>query len=216
MRTHKAHFWVPKILQSRRFFDQNRRFWGLMTLKSYPHHLYVQKMFLEDFGPFLASKKFLGCGAHPHTHFRPSENSVVGVFIRKKCYFCKFLAVSVKHPNGFLQDTLQVLRAQGSKKSRKMPKSIFTHQAHPFWDISIFCFSGPQKATFWRKVLLFCALWVQILVWGAPKYFSRKVWSKKMILHTLDAFQWSKLMPTQLFELGYFSRFLRVLRQYFL
>ena len=143
-------------------------------------------------------------------------NSVTGVFSRKNCYFCKFLAVSVKHPNGFLQDTLQVLRAQGSKKSRKMPKSICTHQAHPFWDFSLFCFQVHKKTTFWRKVLRFCALWVQILVRSAPNCFSRKVWSEKMILHTLDTFQWSKLMPTQLFELGYFSRFLRVLRQYFL
>ena len=102
------------------------------------------------------------------------------------------------------------------QKSRKMPKSICTHQAHPFWDFSLFCFQVHKKTTFWRKVLRFCALWVQILVWGAPNCFSRKVWSEKMILHTLDTFQWSKLMPTQLFELGYFSRFLRVLRQYFL
>ena len=180
-----------------------------MALKSNPHHLYVQKLFQEGFGPFLAPKNFLGCRTHPQTHFRPSENSVTGVFSRKNRYFCKFLAISVKPPNGFLQDTLQVLRAQGSRRSRKMPKTICTYRAHTrhihFETSTYSVFQVHKKATFWRKIFLFvpfgCKYWFGVHPIVLAEKFGARRWfyipwtifnDQNLCLHNslnLDTFQ---------------------------
>ena len=98
-----------------------------------------------------------------YTHFRPSENSAIGVFSRKNCYFCKFLAVSVKHPNGFLQDTLQVLRAQGSKKVVKCQK-VSAHTRHTHFETSAYSvFLVHKRQHFDEKCCVFvpcgCKYW---------------------------------------------------------
>ena len=74
---------------------------GLRALEPKPHDVYGQKKFWEGFGPSLPPKKILGCGAHPQTHFRPPENSVVGVFLRENRDFYKFLPMSPKYQGGF-------------------------------------------------------------------------------------------------------------------
>ena len=95
------------------------------------------------------------------------------------------------------------------------PKKYVHTPGTPILRLQTILFFGPQKGNILTKNFFICALWVHILVWSTPNYFSRKAWSEKIILHTLDTFHWWKLMPTQLFEVGYFSSFLRVLRQYF-
>ena len=172
---------------NRRFFGQNRRFLGLRALESKPHGFYGQKKFGGGFGPSLLPKKILGCGAHPETHFRPPENSVVGVFLGENRDFYKFLPMSSKYQGG----SPRYLTGWGrhiDPNKPFAPQKVCVHTRHTLSETSKKSFFWSTKRQHFDEKIFVCALWVQILVWSAPNCFSRKVWSEKIVLHTLDTF----------------------------
>ena len=143
---------------NRRFFGQNSRFWGLGDLWSEPHHCYGQKIFLCNFGFCLAPKKFLGCGAHPQTHFRPSKNSAACVFLRKNRDFYKFLPISAKYPIGFDEVPYRLWGHMGPKKA-VAPQKVCAHTRHTFFEASKYpCFRSTKRQHFDEKNFYLCLI----------------------------------------------------------
>ena len=107
------------------------------------------------FGPSLLPKKILGCGAHPQTHFRPPENSVVGVFLGENRDFYKFLPMSPKYQGGSPRYLTGLGRHIDPKKPFA-PQEVCVHTRHTLSETSKKNhFFGPQKGNILTKKSLF-------------------------------------------------------------
>ena len=143
---------------NRRFFGQNSRFLGLRALWSKPHHCYGQKNFWVSFGLCSAPKNFLGCGAHPQTHFRPSENSAAGVFLRKNRDFYKFLPISAKYPIGFAEVPYRLWGHMGPKKA-VAPQKVCAHTRYTHFEASNYpFFRSTKRQHFDEKYFCLCLM----------------------------------------------------------
>ena len=113
------------------------------------------KKFLGQLWTLFGSKKFFGVWGAPTNAFSTIRKFCCRGIFDEKSRFLQIFTNLGKVNSRFPRDTLQVMRAYGSKESRRTPKSIYTHQVHPFWGFKLSFFSVHKKATFWRKKILF-------------------------------------------------------------
>ena len=123
----------------------------------------------------------------------PNSFSITRKFCRRgvsegKSRFLQFFANVAKVPRRILRGIRQVWGRYIDPKKPLAPQEVCIHTRHTFSEISKKSFFWSTKRQHFDEKIFVCALWVQIMVWSASNHFSRKVWSEKIILHTLDTF----------------------------
>ena len=109
------------------------------------------KTFLGQLWTLFGSKKTFGVWGAPTNSFSTIRKFCHrGVFEEKSRFLQIFTNLS-KVPNGFLRDTLQVMRAYESKRKMSHPKRYVYTPGTPFLRLQKNHFFGPQKGNILTK-----------------------------------------------------------------
>ena len=123
----------------------------------------------------------------------PNSFSTTRKFCRRgvsegKSRFLQIFANVAKVPRVGSPRYLTCLGRHIDPKKPVAPQEVCIHTRHTLSETSKKFFFWSTKRQHFDENFFVCALWVQIMVRSASNYFSRNVWSEKIILHTLDTF----------------------------